>query len=254
MWLVLKLTGAEATANHLLDEGPNFDTLHLVTHGFFTDPSVKSISQAESIPSQTDGPEVNANQFIDTWDAGLLSGLVMAGVNQKKASEGRNEGILLASEIETASLSDVDLVVLSACESGLGAVAGGEGLSGLQRSFQLAGARTVIASLWKVDDLATRELMHRFYFNYWIRHSRSLTHFVTHNSTCSGILRQLAEAREVLEAIKNASNRLVYLPQEDLIHATGLPFSYPETGDKLETPLRRHVSAQRKIANHRFRL
>ena len=171
---VLKLTGAEATANHLLDEGPNFDTLHLVTHGFFTDPSVKSISQAESIPSQTDGPEVNANQFIDTWDAGLLSGLVMAGVNQKKASEGRNEGILLASEIETASLSDVDLVVLSACESGLGAVAGGEGLSGLQRSFQLAGARTVIASLWKVDDLATRELMHRFYFNYWIRRQSKL--------------------------------------------------------------------------------
>ena len=64
-------------------------------------------------------------------------------------------------------LRSVDLAVLSACETGLGEVAGGEGLLGLQRSFQVAGARTTIAGYWKVDDLATRLLMERFYRNLW---------------------------------------------------------------------------------------
>jgi len=78
-----------------------------------------------------------------------------------------DDGILLAEEIGTQNLDGVQIVVLSACESGLGRPASGEGLLGLQRSFQSAGARSVIASLWNVDDAATKTLMVEFYTNLW---------------------------------------------------------------------------------------
>ena len=74
---------------------------------------------------------------------------------------------MTAQEVRTLNLRSVELVVLSACETGLGEVAGGEGLLGLQRAFQAAGAKTVVASLWKVDDAVTCDLMKRFYHNLW---------------------------------------------------------------------------------------
>jgi CHAT domain-containing protein len=89
------------------------------------------------------------------------SGLVLAIPEQ--FTPGRDNGLLQVWEIFESVRLDADLVVLSACETGLGEIRGGEGIIGLTRAFQYAGARSVLASLWRVDDRATAELMERFY-------------------------------------------------------------------------------------------
>ncbi|MEM0927345.1 MAG: CHAT domain-containing protein [Planctomycetota bacterium] len=164
---ITTLSGDGANEAAFLAAAPEHQTLHVITHGFFESPDVKSIQQAES-SFAVSSSKVGVDPFLDTRMPGLLSGLVLAGANiRSEDSTSSQDGVLRASEIETASMQGVDLVVLSACETGLGAVAGGEGLTGLQRAFQVAGARSVVASLWQVEDRSTQELMKRFYDNLW---------------------------------------------------------------------------------------
>jgi CHAT domain-containing protein len=93
-----------------------------------------------------------------------MTGLVFAGAN-KPGTPGR--GIVTGEALVDLDLSGLELAVLSACETGLGDVAGGEGTFGLQRAFHLAGTRDVVASLWKVPDRPTAALMALFYQNLW---------------------------------------------------------------------------------------
>jgi len=164
------LTGSDAGEEEFQAMAPNFRTVHVVTHGYFASPDVLSLTQTDAVAEEFDDRRTTLDPFFRKQVPGLLSGLAMAGANTLRGHDlDPRDGILRATEIEATSLNGVDLVVLSACETGLGAVAGGEGLTGLQRAFQVAGARSVIASLWKVPDRATQELMTQFYTNLWVR-------------------------------------------------------------------------------------
>ena len=156
------LAKLQATEAGFREAAPGYYNLHIATHGFFADPTKKSALATDPALRQ----QQLSQQRVTGHHPGLLSGLAFAGANRKHEPD-KDDGILTAEEIVTIGLDGCDLVVLSACETGLGEVAGGEGLLGVQRAFQVSGARSTIASLWSVDDLATRRLMERFYRNYW---------------------------------------------------------------------------------------
>jgi CHAT domain-containing protein len=158
------LRGEGATEAAFRNAAPQHAILHLATHGFFADPSKKSAVSGESRQELAYAQE--QDDLIRGFNPQLLSGLALSGANRPPQPD-HDDGILTAAEIAALPLENVDLVVLSACETGLGEVAGGEGLLGVQRAFQISGARTTIASLWQVDDAATRLLMERFYRNRW---------------------------------------------------------------------------------------
>jgi CHAT domain-containing protein/Tfp pilus assembly protein PilF len=165
---VVKHQGAAASAGQLLEDLPRARWAHLATHGYFADPSVRSLFQ----PSIEDYKRSRRGERIGTGARSplVLSGLVCAGANRPvQDSEKEDGGILTAEAIAGLNLDGLELAVLSACETGLGEVAGGEGVFGLQRAFHLAGTRSVVASLWKIDDAATQALMAEFYRNQWER-------------------------------------------------------------------------------------
>ncbi len=136
--------------------------LHAATHGFFFPEPEKEYENPES------GMKENIYKYSN--NPLIRSGLIFAGANNAWTSgteaEGIENGILTAYEVSNMDLSNTELVVLSACETGLGDIKGGEGVYGLQRAFKTAGAKSIIMSLWKVPDKATVELMEMFYSNW----------------------------------------------------------------------------------------
>lgn len=157
------LRDSSATEAAFREQAPKHRFLHIATHGFFAPESLVSALAKRKGDSRS-GSNDAAHRFIG-FEPGLLSGIVLAGANNPKPDG--DDGVLTALEVSEMDLAGVELAVLSACETGLGRVAGGEGLLGLQRSFQVAGARSVVASLWKVEDAATSTLMGYFYENRW---------------------------------------------------------------------------------------
>lgn len=130
--------------------------LHLATHGFFLD-------SGSSTAGGLRGLSLSVSSGSGSYSATnplLRTGLALAGANRPGSSE---DGVLTGLEASALDLNGTELVVLSACETGLGQVASGEGVFGLRRAFTLAGAKSQVMSLWKVDDNATSELMVRYY-------------------------------------------------------------------------------------------
>jgi CHAT domain-containing protein len=162
--------GTEANTAQLLQDLPKARYALLATHGFFADPEFRSVFLLDEAAFRHQGREGRATP--GARNPLVLSGLVLAGANRPPAAnaEGMAAGdgsILTAEMIASLPLEHLELVVLSACETGLGEVAGGEGVYGLQRAFHLAGAQTTVASLWQVDDEITQELVTQFFENLW---------------------------------------------------------------------------------------
>lgn len=131
--------------------GGEYGIVHIATHGYYN-------------PSGNDYPLRSQSLKMD--EAMDNSGLVFSGANQYiagiRGADGLDNGLLTAREIALMDLSSTDLVVMSACETGAGQ-ATAEGVMGLQRGFKLAGANTLVMSLWKVNDRATAAMMGAFY-------------------------------------------------------------------------------------------
>ena len=141
--------------------GSNTDIIHLATHGYFLEGEKADMN--DFMQSLSPLARQKTDSVIDPL---LRSGLILSGGNRAwlghDVPEGIEDGVLTALEISTMNLSGTDMVVMSACETGLGDITS-DGVFGLQRAFKMAGVQTLVMSLWKVDDNATSLMMQTFY-------------------------------------------------------------------------------------------
>ncbi len=149
----LQKLATEATIKTI--KGPSL--VHIATHGYFQ-PDVEQASAGVHTENAKNNPLLRSGILL-AGASPTLKGEVMPNL------ESNDNGVLTAYEAMNLNLEGTDLIILSACETGLGDVRAGEGVYGLQRSFQVAGAKALVMSLWKVDDAATQALMTHFYTN-----------------------------------------------------------------------------------------
>ena len=152
------LTGAGASESAFKAKAAGRRVLHLATHGFFLSDRCTSAMDA------THAALVTVSQKTTRENPLLLSGLILAGANRRSiAAPDQEDGVLTAEEVAAMDLAGVEWAVLSGCDTGVGEIRAGEGVFGLRRAFHIAGVKTVIMSLWPVEDHATRQWMATLY-------------------------------------------------------------------------------------------
>jgi CHAT domain-containing protein/tetratricopeptide (TPR) repeat protein len=155
-WKTDVFTGDKALVEAI--RGVHARVFYLATHGCFEqDRPIHAKEGASPAPSVPVDPMLRSKLYFAGADRSL---------QKKTIPEGQGNGVLTALEASTLDLHDTEMVVLSACETGLGKVENGEGVFGLFRAFQEAGAESVVMSMWKVDDFSTQQLMTLFFRNW----------------------------------------------------------------------------------------
>lgn len=160
----LLLTGERASEEVFKTLAPGRRLVHLATHAFSASDICRTPER--TAPGGGGGSGARGSDPMAAENPLLLAGLALAGANRREKVDpngDRDDGILTAEEIASVDLRGVNWVVLSGCRTALGEVRAGEGIVGLRRAFAMAGARTLIMSLWKVSDGATRSWMERLY-------------------------------------------------------------------------------------------
>lgn len=161
--LVTVLSGPNASETTVKKAIAGRRVIHFATHGFFIGEECPPAmgTRGSSPPASSRAVRVAEEGRENPL---LMSGLALAGANRRSAARlDQDDGILTAEEVATLNLTGVEWAVLSACDTGVGEIRAGEGVFGLRRAFQVASARTVIMSLWSVDDQATRAWMRALY-------------------------------------------------------------------------------------------
>ncbi len=158
-------TGAAASEAAFKALAPGHRVLHVATHGFFAGRlCAADAGGTRGLGGLTHATASTGSARISSTNPLTLSGLVFAGANARDASGPDDEdGLLTAEEISALDLRGVEWAVLSACETGRGEIHDAEGVLGLRRAFQVAGARTVVMSLWPIDDRFARDWMIALY-------------------------------------------------------------------------------------------
>jgi len=160
------LSGSKATEENFKKlSGKSPSVLHIATHGFFKEKE-RHLKNKNELLLKSENPLTR-------------SGLILAGANtitKNKLSTSSEDGVLTALEISNLNLTNTEIVILSACETGLGDIEGSEGVYGLQRAFKMAGVDLIVMSLWQVPDKETAEFMDLFYSK-WLKENNVRTAF-----------------------------------------------------------------------------
>ncbi len=194
---VVRLEGANASRPRLFAEAQRARFLHLATHGWFAPDSLPSWGEPEPLDAQARlGFRPDVVERVRGMNPMLLCGLALAGANRSAAARHGIPGTVTAEELSTLDLSNCELAVVSACETNVGLHRAGQGVASLQRAMRMAGARTVVTSLWRVPDDATESLMVDFYRRIWIEGKPKAS--------------ALWEAKQALRNERDASGRTRY--------------------------------------------